>query len=170
MAAVSDSSPLILYARIGRLTLLHEVFGEVAAPLAVRHEVAIARHGLPGAADVVAASWIRWLPATDQASVASLRKELGHGEAEAIALAVQLASELGEPLTLLLDDRAARRRARQLGLAVTGSGGVLVRAKEQRAIPSVQPVLDALREAGLYLSALTYRAILTVAAEPPDDA
>ena len=39
MPAVSDSSPLILYARIGRLDLLADTYGEIAVPPAVWAEV-----------------------------------------------------------------------------------------------------------------------------------
>ena len=35
MAVVSDSSPLILFSRIGRLELVHEVFEQVLIPGAV---------------------------------------------------------------------------------------------------------------------------------------
>jgi hypothetical protein len=65
----------------------------------------------------------------DSALLVRLRVELDAGEAEAIALA----AELGAPV--ILDDRPARRRARALGLQVTGSAGVLVVAKEDGFIP-----------------------------------
>src|SRR5439155_26565660 len=55
---VSDSSPLILYSRIGRLDLLGRLFDEVIVPPAVQREV-VDSVGRPGSADVDAARWIR---------------------------------------------------------------------------------------------------------------
>jgi len=49
---VSDSSPLIALARIGRLNLLAELYGQILIPAEVHHEVTIAGRGLSGAEEV----------------------------------------------------------------------------------------------------------------------
>ncbi|TAK24086.1 MAG: DUF3368 domain-containing protein [Chloroflexota bacterium] len=86
--------------------------------------------------------------------------ELGAGEAEAIALSL----ELGDA-RLILDDRVARRRARALGVPVMGSAGVLLAAKERGVPTAVRPLLDELRAAGLHLAKATHAAVLELAAE-----
>src|SRR5438270_426415 len=73
--------------------------------------------------------------------------------------------DLAADIPILLDDRAARRTARALGLHVYGSAGVLGLAKERGLIPAVRPVLDRLRAAGLYLSDRIYADILAQAQE-----
>ena len=74
--------------------------------------------------------------------------ELDEGEKQAVSLA----SELGDDVLLLIDDRAGRQAARKLGVAVTGLVGLLLLAKESGLIGRVGPFLDQLRQAGYWLS------------------
>lgn len=57
--------------------------------------------------------------------------QIGKGEASAIALALETADNV-----LILDDWKARRLAERLGLSVTGTLGVLIKAKNTGIIPS----------------------------------
>jgi predicted nucleic acid-binding protein len=45
---------------------------------------------------------------------------------------------------IILDDRKAREVAQRLGVAVTGTVGLLLKAKQEGVIPEVRPLLDAL--------------------------
>jgi hypothetical protein len=78
---VSNTSPIINLACIGRLQLLADLFGEIGIPPAVFHEITVAAPNAPGAADVRSASWIRQHPVANQPLVAALRLELDPGEA-----------------------------------------------------------------------------------------
>ncbi|MGH2614635.1 MAG: DUF3368 domain-containing protein [Thermomicrobiales bacterium] len=73
---------------------------------------------------------------------------LDAGETEAIAVAIPIWPRI----PVVLDDLIARRAAENLGLAVTGSAGVLLQAKTLGLVEKVSPILDELRFAGLYLS------------------
>jgi uncharacterized protein len=165
MTTVGDSSPLILYARIGRFELLHDIFTEVVVPPAVWDEVVTAGKGRPGAIDVASAPWIRRNTDMDESVVQALLAEVGLGEAQAIAVTLRLS----EPKTLLLDDRKARRIAKGYGLDVTGSAGALGFAKTKGLISEVRPLLDQLRSAGLYLSDKAARVLLVGAGETDDE-
>jgi uncharacterized protein len=165
VAIVSNTSPLILYARIGRLELLQQLFDDVLVPPAVYQEVVLQGAGRPGAASVSNAVWIQRQALSDYRVVQALMVELDRGEAEAITLAM----ELGGQTAILLDDQKGRRLADARGVEVIGSGGVLVRAKRRGLLPSVRPVLDELRAAGLRLSETAYREILAPAGEAPDE-
>jgi predicted nucleic acid-binding protein len=50
----------------------------------------------------------------------------------------------------VLDDQAARRCVRSLGLLMIGSLGIVLRAKEQGIIPAARSVLQSLVEAGMF--------------------
>jgi predicted nucleic acid-binding protein len=76
------------------------------------------------------------------------RIELDPGEAEAIALGL----ELGRTLPLLLDDKKGRRVAKRVGPLVIGSAGILVIAKERRLIAENRPLLSQVAGKGLYLN------------------
>jgi predicted nucleic acid-binding protein len=160
MTIVSNSSPLILYAKIGRLELLHELFSEILIPPAVHEEIVIRGRGRAGASDVATAQWITPSALPDRALAQLPVRGLGQGEAEVIALAITSGRS-----RVLLDDRDGHRLARERGLRVVRSGGALILAKQQRMIPLVRPVLDELRDAGLYLSDGAYREVLASVGE-----
>lgn len=122
MIAVSDASPLIALARIGRLNLIKSLFGRVLIPDAVYQEVVVSGAGLPGASEVRHAEWIETYSGADNA-VSYLAAEyagLGEGEAATIRLAKQLSADIA-----ILDDAKARRVALAAGLTITGSIGLL---------------------------------------------
>ena len=52
MIVVSNSSPLIALARIGRLKLLASLYKRILIPVEVHHEVTVGGHGPPGAEEV----------------------------------------------------------------------------------------------------------------------
>ncbi len=76
-----------------------------------------------------------------------LRAHLDDGEASVIALAIELGCRL-----VVIDERRGRQVARLMGLEVTGSVGVLLRAKRQEMLPAVKPWLEAMRSRGVWLS------------------
>jgi predicted nucleic acid-binding protein len=75
----------------------------------------------------------------NSAFVAVLKTQMDEGEAEAIALAVELVNVI-----LILDDKKARRVAQQIGLKVIGTVGMLLRAKNQGVITEIKPLLTEL--------------------------
>ena len=125
--AVTNSTCLIGLERIGRLDLLPRVFSKVFAPPMVAVEVG------------TEADWLRVQSIQNSAVVAILKTQMDEGEAEAIALAM----ELGDVL-LILDDKKARRVAQQIGLKVIGTVGMLLRAKRDGIITEIKPLLTAL--------------------------
>ena len=134
-AAVSNSSPLIHLARIGRFGLLRSLFTPLTIPAAVHREVVSEGRERPGAREVAQAisdAWITVVALADSSGLEQLRAALDDGEAEAIQLALQL-----QPDRVLLDEAPARRQAERLGLKVTGTLGVLLRAKQVALLPSV---------------------------------
>ena len=156
MKVVSNTSPLINLAWIGRLELLHELYGAIHIPEAVWHEIVVQGSGQLGAKEVSHASWIKTCAVDNKLLVLALHQELDAGEAEAIALAMEQKAEL-----LLMDERLGRETARYFGLNYTGVIGVLIEAKQRRLIGSIKEQLDSLRTmAGFHISQPLYLRIL----------
>ena len=156
MTVVSDASPLINLARIDKLDLLPRLYGELHLPEAVWQEVVIQGAGQPGAQEIQEASWIKRHAVANRPLVQALEQELDAGEAEAIALALELQAEL-----LLMDERLGREVARHLGLRYIGLIGVLLEAKRTGLISALKPHLDALRDtAGFRVSEALYKRVL----------
>ncbi|MGA7234835.1 MAG: DUF3368 domain-containing protein [Bryobacteraceae bacterium] len=139
MIVVSDTSPILNLARIGRLELLPLLYREVAIPSAVYEELTISKRDLPPAVNLASAPWLVVAAAQDQKRVRELRKILDYGEAEAIVLATELHAGL-----FLVDERRARQTAVSAGLRVTGLLGVVGHAKRAGLIEAAKPVLDEL--------------------------
>ncbi|RLI81221.1 hypothetical protein DRP07_07805 [Archaeoglobales archaeon] len=124
MAAVSNAGPLIHLAKIGRLSLLGEIFSEVIIPKAVKIEVVDRGKdkGMPDAFLIDNVQWIRVVDDPPNSELLAEKVGIHRGEASAILLAKSLR------FPILLDDSDARRFASGLGLQVVGSIGVLIRA------------------------------------------
>lgn len=86
--------------------------------------------------------------------------DLGRGEAEVIALGLENPNS-----RLILDDTLGRRIARLQKLQVTGTVGVVVKAKHAGYLPTVAPVIGALQKAGLWLSDAVVAEVLRQAGE-----
>jgi len=137
LIVVSDTSPILNLARIGRLDLLPSLYGQVLIPPAVSAELATFRGDAFEPFDSTSVPWLILGVPADQNRVQDLCAVLDAGEAEAIVLAVERRAEL-----LLVDERRGRRTAAGLGLRITGLLGVLAEAKRAGLVDLVKPVLD----------------------------
>ncbi len=70
MRVVSNASPLITLARIGRLNSLQFLYGTVNIPTAVHNEVVVAGANMPGALAVAQAGWIQVTVVQDSLNLA----------------------------------------------------------------------------------------------------
>ncbi len=146
---ISNSSCLIALDAVGQIEILRLLYTTITVPDAVARECGSA---MP--------SWANVQSVQDQALVQSLNVNLGAGESEAIALAIECSAA-----NLILDDNKARRVAGHLQLPVTGTLAILLRAKAGGHIATVRDVLDALRGAGFFASDALLQQILTAAGE-----
>jgi predicted nucleic acid-binding protein len=144
--AVVDASPVIVLAKAGYLSLLRVVSDPVLVPRQVVQE--IHQRG-PSDPAVQALGQTSWLVIVDPGPVPPLLRawRLGAGELAALTYAV------ANPGTeVFSDDTAARRCARAVGIPLSGTVGVVLESKRRGAIPVARPVLEQLRQVGMYLS------------------
>ena len=147
---VTNAGPLIYLAVVSQFELLKQLFGVVYLPQAVYQEIVVHGRGRPGASETntaVAEGWLKRIVVEDRIAVDSLLDELHIGEAEAIVLAQEL--EVGK---VLLDDRQARTKAQLMGLAVTGTVGILLLAKHTGIIGDIRQELNRLRASNFRFS------------------
>lgn len=163
MLVVSDTSPILNLAVIGHLDLLRRQFGDVVLPPAVLEELKVDAD-YPGTVEIRQAleeGWLRMVELQNDQMTRALRRELDDGEAEAIALALELGVE-----TILMDERDGRLIAKAMRLAPIGVLGVLVRAKHEGDVGSLKEALDLLQNnAGFYISEHLAKTILSEAGE-----
>ena len=159
---VADAGPLIVLGLAGLLAPTARVYGSLAVPEAVLGEC-LTPHGLPGEAAIraalVAGQLLSVHADAPKAGDPSWLYGLGAGE-----LAV-LAHAQAHGLTALVDDRKARRTAQRLGVAVLGSGALLVGLKQQACIVSVRAVLAQWAAHGYFVGESVRAQLLAAAGE-----
>jgi len=163
MLVVSNTSPIMNLAAVGMLDLLRQQFGEVIVPVAVVDELKLDTD-YPGTGEIRSAmtsGWLHQVNLENDRVAMALKRELDDGEAEAIALALQMQIE-----SILMDERDGRSVAKSMGLVPIGVIGVLLRAKQNGDIGSVKGILNKLRdEAGFYITESFLKDILSAVGE-----
>jgi predicted nucleic acid-binding protein len=156
MLVVADTTPLRYLAAIGEFDLLPSIFGKVLIPPAVWNELTAA--STPQTVRMFVEERPDWLqlqsPRLESLDVVS--SDLDAGERAALALAIEIKADL-----ILIDEAAGRREAKELGMRVTGTIGVL-RLAAERGLIDVRRVLVSLRSSGFYID----ESVLHAAFEP----
>jgi predicted nucleic acid-binding protein len=162
MKIVCNTSPLTNLAAINKLMLIREVYGRITIPNAVANEIAKVGTIYPQAGSIPSQDWITVCPVTNWRKVQHLQgQNLDSGEAEAIALALELDAEL-----LIIDEQLGRKIALTEGLNITGLLGVLLEAKSQGLIFEIKPVMDNLiGQAKFRIASSLYLEVLRLAGE-----
>jgi predicted nucleic acid-binding protein len=137
MIVVSDTTALTTLIKSGLEHVLPGLFGEVRIPRAVAQELRQFHPVLP--------TWCQIESAKESRVLDSLRIAVDAGEAEAIALALDLQADF-----VLLDDKKGRRQAEALGLTCLALPAVMVAAKRQGLISSVTEAFAILAAKGRY--------------------
>ena len=153
---VANTTPLIAFAKVDRLDILHRLYGVLLIPEAVLSEVKYE----PARTRVCEASWIRVVPIKDVERRRMFSARLHAGEVDVMILAQEEGADL-----VLMDDNAAKKTAKIMGFSVTGTFGVLLRAKREGIIDSVSELADAIIADGFYASEGLRRLVLKMAGE-----
>ena len=106
------------------------------------------------------AVWIKIQKIKDNKLKRALMMELDEGEAETIVLALEQSADL-----ILLDDYDARKVARSFGLKVTGTIGILIKAKQEGKIRSLKKEINGLMKSGFWIDRELYKRILKESGE-----
>jgi predicted nucleic acid-binding protein len=144
--AISNTGPLIAFAKINRIDLLTSLFTEIQIPRADADELTNTPQLLPGS-EILKIPGFRIVDPSRPIDPL-LQAELDLGEASVIDLGLQ-----SQTADILLDERKARRLADSVyNLKIIGTGGLLLRAKKRGLIPLVKPLLQEIRSNGYFLS------------------
>jgi predicted nucleic acid-binding protein len=133
---ISDTSCFIILTNIGELDLLHKVYGEIITTIDIATEYG-----------EVLPEWVEIAIVEDKYRQQLLEMQIDRGEASAIALALETPNS-----TIIIDDYKARKIAAKLGLILTGTIGVIIKAKLKGIIPSIKPLLEKIKLTNFRLS------------------
>lgn len=157
---VVNSTPVIALVSIDKLHLLKDLYKEVYIPKAVSDEVFVKQGSKAQIELARAREWIQVRQIQNNESKKFFRVQLHEGEVEVMILGKELSADL-----LVIDDYIAREYAKYLDFKVTGTLGVILKAKEKGIIERVKPLIDALIQNGIYIGSKVYEDVLRMAAE-----
>ncbi|HEX4964706.1 MAG TPA: DUF3368 domain-containing protein [Thermoanaerobaculia bacterium] len=156
---ISNTSPLQYLHQLDLLDVLPALYGEVLVPAGVVREIAAGRSLGVDLPDIESIPWLR-IREVGNPEVLSLVPDLDVGEREVLALALERPHSL-----VILDDSLARRFAESLGIDLTGTLGLLLKAKQMKRIDRIQPFLASLESLQFWLDDRTRLKILKLAGE-----
>lgn len=161
MIVISNTTPISNLLHVEKIFLLTKLFGSIYIPEAVAKEV-----------DVIFLNCGEWRKCIEEKQIiiqsvsnTALLKQmvpfLHQGEAEAICLSLEKKAKL-----FLIDDKDARTIAQLNNLPVTGTMGILLKAKKSGLISSVKQLIDRLRdEHHFWIREDMYQKVLYIAQE-----
>ena len=161
MIVVADTSVILNLCRVQHEHLLQQIFKRVLIPREVADEFVRLAKTQPRFSGLVLPDWIEisFAPQTFPPEVA--QAELDIGESAAITLCLKQKADV-----LLIDESSGRAVATKLGIRIVGIAGILVDAKNDQLISSVNILLDRLElEANFWISMDLRRQILQLAGE-----
>jgi predicted nucleic acid-binding protein len=139
-----NASPLIFLSRAGLLDMLRLEANEIVVPEPVAEEIRRRGSDDPAAQALEKTAWLKVIQATQ---IPDIIRAWDLGEASVLAWGYANAGTV-----VIVDDLAARRCAATLGIPVRGTLGLILTAKKRGVIPQARPVLENLRQSGMYLS------------------
>jgi len=134
-SVIVDTSCLLVFSNIGRISLLQEICPQLITTPEVAMEY---KDELP--------SWIQVVSVQNTDTLKSINTLLGLGESSAIALALETHAPL-----IILDDKRARAYAKNLGLDHTGVIGLLRLGYKKGIIRDIDVILTELKADNFYL-------------------
>lgn len=152
---IVNSTPLIALCHVNKLEILKELYGEITIPTAVYNEISVKKDSVCKRDIECSKDWIHIEKIQNEMAKAMYKTQLHEGEVEVIILAKELDADL-----VVIDDQNAKKHAKYLGLPVTGTLGILIKAKQRGFISELKPLLNVMVEKNIYISDLLIKLIL----------
>ena len=145
LKTISNTTPILSLLKINKIDLLKELYGEITIPNGVYEEIEKGKEK-PYYKDLALIDWIKIEHIKNKDSMAFFI-DLDDGEAEVLILAKEQNAEL-----VILDEIMGRRYAKRLEFNLTGTIGILLKAKEKGLMKSLRVLLTELVEKGTWLN------------------
>ena len=157
MKVVSNTTPIISLASIGKIDILSELFTNIIIPSAVYSELKAKKRYGYNEADL---NFIKVRSIEGNIYSSLLLNKLDLGEAETIILAKDIKADI-----VLIDENIAFKIAKDSGLKPIRTLSILLLAKEQGLIDMCKPLLDEMVQKGRWYSQRVYTLFLQKAGE-----
>ena len=144
---VVNTTPLIALSHVGRLDILKKLYGEIIIPEAVYIELSVKKDSICKKTVDKSLDWIRVEKIKNQMAKVMYKTQLHDGEVEVMILSKEIGADV-----VIIDDANAKKHAKYLELPVTGTLGVLIKAKQKGYVDELKPILQQMIENNIYIS------------------
>lgn len=144
---VVNTTPLIALSHIGHLDILKKLYGEIVIPKAVYTELSVKAESVCKKAVDESLDWIRVDRIKNEMAKSMYKTQLHDGEVEVMILSKEIAADV-----VIIDDANAKKHAKYLELPVTGTLGVLIKAKQEGYVDELKPLLYQMVKNGIYIT------------------
>lgn len=158
LKVVSNTTPIIALLKIDKLTILESLYTEIYIPKEVYNELEKGKNK-EYYKKISKIDWIKVREIKDKRSLQYFL-DLDKGEAETIILANEKKADL-----VIIDENLGRFHARNSNLKITGTLGILLKAKNDGLIETIKPLLNELKNKGIWLSEQLIEKVLVLANE-----
>ena len=145
LKVVSNTTPIISLLKLSRLDILKGLYSEISIPYAVFQEIEAGKNK-GYYQDLSKIDWIKIIKIQDKQALKYFL-DLDAGESEAIILVTELEADL-----IIIDEKLGRFHAKHADLKVTGTIGILVKAKNKGIIKDLKSLLYELTEKDVWIS------------------
>lgn len=143
---IVNSTPLIALAKVNKLEILKGMYEHIIIPGAVYREVT-EKDDVAAQRIEAAREWIEVRKVDSNLDRRMYKAKLHDGEVEVMLLAQEIGAD-----AVVIDDGAARKTAEYLGLPLTGTLGVMIKAKQRGLLEAVMPVVQQMEQNGIFFS------------------
>ncbi len=158
---ISNTTPILSLLKINKLSVLRDLYGEIYIPFAVYEEIENGKDK----------SYYQNLKNIDWIKIQKIKSEssrfyfmdLDKGEAEVLILANEMGADL-----VIIDEVLGRRYAKKMELNLTGTLGILLKAKQKGLLSQIQNLLIELQEKGSWFNPQLIEKVLQLANEKND--
>ena len=144
---IVNTTPLVALCHVGQLDILKKVYGEIMIPQAVYRELSEKKESKCKKQVDASLDWIHVEKIENQMAKSMFKTQLHDGEVEVMILAKEKNADI-----VIIDDANAKKHAKYLKLPVTGTLGVLIKAKRQGYISELKPIIQGMIDKYIYIS------------------
>lgn len=144
---IVNSTPLIALCHVDSLDILKKLYDEITIPKAVYNEISAKKDSVCKIQVDSSFDWIHVENIQNEMAKEMFKIQLHEGEVEVMILAKETEADV-----VIIDDMNAKKHAKYLNLPVTGTLGVLMKAKKEGYIEKLKPILDGMVQNNIYLS------------------
>ena len=158
-SVIVDTSAIQYVYQLDLFDLFLKLYSQIIIPAGVASEISQGIALGVSLPDLNTFTWVKIVDVSTEQLIPTL-PNLGMGEREVISLSINIPDSLA-----VLDDGLARAYAKELNVALTGTLGILLKAKQAGLLNMLSPVLIELNALGFRVDSKTRQFVLKLAGE-----